>query len=214
MSVEQLQDNMEDHDPEEHDAVVTADPADPGEQPVATEEPTPDALAAADAPHAADAPEVADTVEPVAPADRAALLAGVPEVGVETEQAEASAEITVAFSEPGSDQVSIWPFVVYDIIWLLFAGVMVWQLIELPAGTAVYESGIYPLTLLGGLVLTAAGPVLIVATWLFERRRLSAASGQVFLSALFRGSVATLLGVAIWWAALIALDQLRLGRLF
>lgn len=239
MSVEQLQGDMEDHVPEQLDATSSSE-ADPAEQPVVSEEPASDVPEAAEAPDALDVPEAAEATESVSADERAALLASVPEVVMQADSAETPSateptdsaettaphaveepgqpapaeEVTVAFAEPGSDQVSIWPFVVYDIVWLVFAGVMVWQLTELPPGTAVYESGVYPLTLLGGLVLTAAGPVLIVASWLFERRRMSVGSGQVFLSALFRGSVATLLGVAIWWAALIALDQLRLGRLF
>lgn len=140
--------------------------------------------------------------------------AATPEVDTPaTEATTASADDPVPIAFPDDQRPAIWPFVAYDAFWLAFAGVVVWQLYAIPAGQAVYDSAAYPFTVLGGLVLTAAGPVLILVSWLIERQR-STASGGLFQLTLIRGSVATLLGVALWWAALIALDQLRLGRLF
>lgn len=227
MTVEQARDEMEDPgvDPEEAEAIV---------EPVLVEAADEDsAPPEARAYPGADTEQLATTSD-----DRAALLAFVPEVEVSeppaaTEPVEEASEPAAA--EPGATpvsttlaaedsdaiafpdadtEVSIWPFVALDVIWLAFAGFIVWQLTQLPEGAAVYESGIYPLTLLGGLVLTAAGPVLIVVSWFAEKVRLAASSGHVFVSALMRGSLATLVGVALWWIALLAVDQIRLGRLF
>lgn len=110
--------------------------------------------------------------------------------------------------------VSIWPFVAYDVLWLAFAGVLVWQMLELPKGVAAFDSGLYGFAIIGGITLTAAGPLLIVAVWLSSIGKTGASSGSVFVAALIRGAIATLLGVTVWWVALIVIDQLRLGRLF
>lgn len=160
-----------------------------------------------------EVPEPAPAEQTPSPAE-GTPEADVPIAAVSAASGDAAESGTVAFPQAREALVSIWPFVVYDLVWLAFAGVVVWQLLQVPPGAAVYDSPIYPFTIIGGLVLTAMGPVLIVGAWLFERGRSEAASGQLLLSSLMRGSVATLLGVALWWTALITLDQLRLGRLF
>jgi hypothetical protein len=57
------------------------------------------------------------------------------------------------------------------------------------------------------------GPLLILATWIASWGRSGYSKGAIFVSALLRGAVATTIGVAMWWIALMVLDQLRLGRL-
>lgn len=175
-----------------------------------------------------------DEAAPVTDAEeRAVLLAAVPEVvlaeppvseleavepGEEAPVAEPAAEPApvpqaIAFDIPVSSNVSIWPFFAYGVVWVAFAGLVIWQLLEVPAGVAVYDAPVYPLTLVGGLALIATGPALIIASWFASRGRVDATSGQLFISALVRGSLATVFGTALWWAALIAVDQIRLGRL-
>jgi len=113
----------------------------------------------------------------------------------------------------GRDTVSIWPFVVYDVIWAAFAGYLVWQLEMLPNSTAVFDAEIYPYAVLGGVALTIAGPLLILAVWIASWGKPGSTKGGLLVSSLIRGSVATLLGVVMWWGALMVLDQMRLGRL-
>lgn len=173
----------------------------------------------------APAPEVAEEPATEEPATEEPAEEPVAEVAAEEPVADAAAEPaaeepavadeTVAdVGESALDAVSIWPFVAYDLLWLAFAGVLVWQMLELPAGVAVFDSGLYGLAIIGGITLTVAGPLLILAVWLSSIGKTDASSGAVFISALIRGAVATLLGVTLWWVALIVIDQLRLGRLF
>ncbi len=115
---------------------------------------------------------------------------------------------------PELTSVSIWPFFAYDVLWLVFCAVAVWQLLQVPSGTAVFDSEIYPLVLLGGITLTAAGPLLVLASWFAAIGRPGAHKGALFTSALLKGSVATFIGVLMWWGALLVVDQVRLGRLF
>jgi hypothetical protein len=109
--------------------------------------------------------------------------------------------------------VSWIPFLIYDLVWLVFAGLLVWQFIDLEVGKAIYHSPLYPAGLLGGLVLLMAGPVLVLGVWMASWRRENVRKGTTFVAALFRGSVAILVGMVIWWGALLLLDQLRLGAL-
>lgn len=186
----------------EEEEPAAEQPIEPAAEPTA-EDPA-SAEPAAEEPVEAAAEESIETApeEPTEPASEAPS----------EDDASENALPAIAFPNERS-AAAIWPFVAYDAVWLAFAGVVVWQLYLIPAGQAIYESAVYPFTIVGGLVLTAAGPVLILVTWLIERTRATASAG-LFQSILVRGSVATLLGVALWWAALIALDQLRLGRLF
>lgn len=108
--------------------------------------------------------------------------------------------------------VSWWPFLVYLGLWVLFAAVTAWQLLQVPSGAPVYESRVYPYTVLAGLVLTAAGPALILAVWLGSTSR--GGRGGTFVTALGRGAIATVAGVTLWWLVLLGLDAVRLGRLF
>lgn len=226
MTVEQARDDIDDAGFEPVEEALPAEPvlarAEPaGLSPDETEadQPAPDgderAAILASVPEVEVAEEVAPVVPEELPAESSepAAPGEPPAEPPAIEPVVAGEADAIAFPAAGTE-VSIWPFVALDAVWLAFAGFIVWQLTQLPQGVAVYESGIYPLTLLGGLVLTAAGPVLIVVSWFAEKARLAATSGHVFISALMRGSLATLVGVALWWIALLAVDQIRLGRLF
>lgn len=111
-------------------------------------------------------------------------------------------------------QVPWWPFLVYLGAWIVLAAAAVWQLLQLPADQVVYESQAYVMTILGGLIMTAVGPVLILAVWLGTRVNRSARDREGLLtSALMKGAFVTLSGAIIWWASLVIIDYLRLGRL-
>ncbi len=119
--------------------------------------------------------------------------------------------------EPSSaiaGQVPWLPFMVYLGAWLVLAVAAVWQLLQLPADQVVYESTAYVLTILGGLLMTAMGPMLILAVWLATRSNRSAQEREGLLtSALMKGALVTLGGAVIWWTSLVTIDYLRLGRL-
>lgn len=111
------------------------------------------------------------------------------------------------------DEVSIWPFVAYVGVWLVYAGIVVWRFLSVPAGTAVYESAEYPIAIFGGITLAFAGPLLALAVWIAAWDRKDASRLGLFTSAALKGSIATLVGVSLWWAALVVIDQIRLGRI-
>jgi len=135
-----------------------------------------------------------DDIAPVAPAD--AAVSHVPEPSAAT------------------GQVPWWPFLAYLGAWVVLAVAAVWQLLQLPADQVVYESTAYVLTILGGLIMTAVGPLLILAVWLATRSNRSASEREGLLtSALMKGALVTLCGAIIWWASLVIIDYLRLGRL-
>lgn len=143
-------------------------------------------------------------------------------VGEQLPPVAAEREVVPADPEPAStqpappasvDPVSAWPFVAYVVAWAAFAGVVVWQLLGVPADQAVFEARVYPLTVFGGMALTFAGPLLVVASWISSFKTPSAGKGAVFVSALLKGGVSMLVGVSLWWLALVVVDQLRLGRI-
>jgi hypothetical protein len=121
-----------------------------------------------------------------------------------------------ALEVPGgnSGRVPWWPFVAYVVLWLAAAAYAVWQLQQLPGGTAAYETDFYRYGLFAGLGLLVAGPVLLlvvwIATWIARKSR----PGALFVSALWMGATATLVGALIWMGAIMLVDYLRLGRPF
>ena len=128
---------------------------------------------------------------------------------------ESQDEVWYAESEIPLSSVSWWPFVAYVVVWIAAAAFAVWQLQMLPAGTAAYETDFYTMTMLGGLALLAVGPVLLLIVWLASWiGRQGARIGLMFISALVKGALATLLGAVIWMCALLLVDYLRLGRPF
>jgi len=210
--------------------VVAPEPA-PQPEPAAVAPPQPEPVVA---PESA-APVVAET--PAAPAsegdDLDAAIAQAADL-VESEPAgetpaEDAAAEDAAASEPAetvappqfvmpehdhaASRVSWWPFIVYDLFWLAFAGFMVWQFQQLPADVALFDSDLYPAFLLGGIVLTIAGPLLILAAWFASWGKPGAHKGHLFVSALIKGAIATAIGVTLWWGAILVLDQLRLGAM-
>lgn len=108
----------------------------------------------------------------------------------------------------------LWPFIVYDLTWVAFVGLLVWQLLALPPETAVYDSAIYAPMLYAGVILTAIGPLLVVPVWLLARRREGGKRQGLFATTLVAGACATLIGVALWWTALLVVDYVRLGQMF
>jgi len=181
---------------------------------------------ATDGDQAADAPAaegaavaaVGEGAEGAAAAEGAEAAAAT-----EGEAAEGTAAAAVAGDDEAAleevvgprTKVSWWPFVGYIVVWLGAAGYAVWQLQQLPAGQAAYETNFYTMSMLGGLALLAVGPVLLLIVWLAswigrENRRI----GLMFISALLKGALATLIGAMIWIGALMLVDYLRLGRPF
>lgn len=140
------------------------------------------------------------------------------ETGLETDPGPedgAAAAMAAAFVLPESkNAVATWPFLVYAGAWLAGAGAAVYLLYPTAKGAAVYDTAVYPWTIVGGLTLLGAGIVLIPVVWAASRGREGTTAGALFFSALLKGSVATLFGVVTWWLALVILDQLRLGSLF
>ncbi len=145
-------------------------------------------------------------------------------VGGSAEEAEAPGSEAANDAEPvpsGSsavpaprDSVPWTPFIVYVAVWVVFAGVVIWRFSDVPQGQAVYDSPFYPLSVLAGVALTVAGPLLSLATWAAAWGAPGASRWGQFVSALVKGSVATACGVLLWWIALVIVDQVRLGRVF
>jgi hypothetical protein len=166
----------------------------------------------------ADQPEVEAPVEPADETDDVAAAIAAAGANIDEGQEAGDGETgssasSESLSVPVAVTVSSAPFLIYDLLWMVFAGLLVWQFSELPRAQAVFESNLYPLAVIGGTVLAAVGPLLIFAVWFGSWGREGARKGALFVSSLFKGSVATIIGVALWWGALVLLDQLRLGRL-
>jgi hypothetical protein len=176
---------------------------------------------------AAGAPDDSDAkTESAAPQPAAADAGAETETAVETseslddiapgtvsgEQAaiEDAKDLALPADRPG---VPIWPFVVYFAAWVVFAGLLVWQFMQTPAGMPLYELTIYGPSILVGLVLTVMGPLVAIAVWLVVWLTRPGARSGLFSRCLILGAVATLGGVAVWLVALGAVDMLRLGRL-
>jgi hypothetical protein len=119
-------------------------------------------------------------------------------------------DLALPADRPG---VPIWPFVVYFAAWVVFAGLLVWQFMQTPAGMPLYELTIYGPSILVGLVLTVMGPLVAIAVWLVVWLTRPGDRSGLFSRCLILGAVATLGGVAVWLVALGAVDMLRLGRL-
>jgi hypothetical protein len=121
---------------------------------------------------------------------------------------EIDAEAVVRYGAPW------WPFLIYLGVWAAYAGVAIWQFEQLPAGAVVYESQYYTMFVFGGLALAVSGVFLTLAVWLGSRLSPKRQRPGLFSSALIKGSICILVGVVVWWGTLMALDYLRLGRLF
>jgi hypothetical protein len=143
------------------------------------------------------------------PEEALAVIVAAP-VGGTQEAVEDSKDLALPVDRPG---VPIWPFLVYFALWVIFAGLLVWQSLQAPAGTPVYELNIYGMSILAGLILTAIGPILAIGVWFVSWLSRPGARSGLFSRCLIIGAVTTLGGVALWMIALGAVDMLRLGRL-
>jgi hypothetical protein len=156
-------------------------------------------------------PEVELAAEEPAAENPAEDTAAEPEPETPEETA-AAAEPTLEPAEKDPNEVSVWPFVAYAGVWVVFAAATVWQLLQTPAGVAVVDSPAYRVVLAVGLALEVAGPLVILASWLSAWGRPGSTKSGLLLSALLKGAIVMFFGSTLWWIALMILDQLRLGR--
>jgi hypothetical protein len=173
---------------------------------------------AADDAAAAAEDEAAASEDAAAAATDAAAAAGdsLDDIAPGTVTAESvAADASLGEVEMPKTKVSWWPFVGYIVVWLGAAAYAVWQLERLPASQVAYETNFYSMTMLAGLVLLAAGPLLLLIVWLASWiGRKGSRIGLMFISALLKGAASTLIGALIWIGALLLVDYLRLGRPF
>ena len=184
------------------EAVEGAEPAEPaeGEQPAEGE------AAAAEGAEGAATSE-GESLDEIAPGTTAEeVTEGAAEEGEAIE-----AELAVG----PKTKVWWWPFVGYIVVWLAAAAYVVYELRLTPIGQGVYETDLYRWSMLGGLILLALGPLLLLIVWLAswigrENRRI----GLMFISAFVKGATATFIGAIIWIGAIVLIDYLRFGRPF
>jgi hypothetical protein len=145
-------------------------------------------------------------------ADGAESLSDIPPAAAAT-AATAALAADIAEPQAGPPGIPWWPFLAYLGLWVVLIGVAVWQFLQVPPGHPVYETVVYSYTVLGGLIMTAVGPMLIAAVWLASwLDRPKGERSGLLSSALIKGATATLGGVLLWWVALMLVDYLRLGR--
>lgn len=186
--------------PEVPDEVAAAEPA------ALPAEPEPTASAAAEVTGPDD---IADAISDAD--DKVAVTESLDDIAPETTQV-APEQAVVVTGPVLVAAVPWWPFLAYLGAWIVLAGFAVWQLLQLPPAHVAYESLVYGYMVLGGLIMTAVGPLLILAVWLAVWSGRSAGERAGLLtSALFKGALVTLCGAVLWWAALIIVDYLRLG---
>ena len=114
----------------------------------------------------------------------------------------------------GQTAVPWWPFLAYLGAWVVILGLSAYFLMQSPTGLAFWELQAYGAVVLSGLVLTAIGLIMIPVVWLVVRSGLAKEQRKgLFVDALVKGAIATLSGVLLWWAVLVALDFFRTGRL-
>ncbi|MDO8846935.1 MAG: hypothetical protein Q7W51_00905 [Coriobacteriia bacterium] len=104
------------------------------------------------------------------------------------------------------------PFACYLGLWIVLAGLSAYFLYGAsPDQPARWMPEYVPL-LWSGVGLTALGPILSVAVWLFARaRRPKSARRGLFASAMTRGALVAFFGVAIWVATLFVLEIVAVG---
>jgi hypothetical protein len=105
------------------------------------------------------------------------------------------------------------PFGIYVGIWAVFAGAMGYLLWPAAAKPFV-GSEIYAYSVLGGVALTLAGPLLGLVVWLLVRSGEGAEGNAGLVRAVFmRAALSTLAGDLLWWLGLVLLDLHRAGVL-
>lgn len=165
------------------------------------------------------APGTVSAAEPLAPqaaaqtpeAEAAPVVAPVAAPPVLAAAPAAQPPATIVAVAGDSNSVSIWPFVAYVGIWALYAGALIWQLLQVPAGVALFDAPVYRLALAGGIALESAGLAMIVAVWYASWDRPGSTRYGLLVSALIKGAIAMFVGTCLWWVALIVLDRIRLG---
>ncbi|MBI5231170.1 MAG: hypothetical protein HY876_03280 [Coriobacteriales bacterium] len=152
--------------------------------------------------------EIAAATEEVAEGESALAAQSEAEATTAEEGAEMEAAESLVAAAP------TWPFVAYLVLWGALCVLAGWQLSQIPIGQALSTTEIYRIAVIGGVVMTVAGPVLIFSVWLAAWLRAGDRSRAGLLaSSLLKGSVVTLLGVVMWWGTFLIVDQLRFGRL-
>ncbi len=114
---------------------------------------------------------------------------------------------------PSRARVPAWPFLAYLVLWIAGGIAAAWLLTQPSIGLPVFGTELYRTVVVVGLGLTAIGPLLILVVWLaLLLGNRGAPHAGLFTDSLLRGALATLCGVAIWWAVLLIIDTIRLGR--
>lgn len=153
-----------------------------------------------------DVQAVMDSLDEEAPLEPAAV-----EEPPAEEPVAAAATGLVPEIEPRRARIPAWPFWSHAALWVAFVGFAAYSLVQQP-DVPTFRNEIYPLVVLGGVVLTVLGPLL--AMWVWFAVWLKAPEGErggLLSSALLRGSAITLFGVLAWWGMLVVVDALRLG---
>ncbi len=137
-----------------------------------------------------------------------AAVAPVPQSAVSPEEETAVEPAAVRARVPW------WPFAVYLALWAVGLAYAAYRFLQLPADVALYEQELYGYFMLGGLALTALGPLMIPFVWLLARHGHDKAQrGGLFARTTFWAALSTLVGVALWWLTILVLDQVRLGSM-
>ncbi len=107
-----------------------------------------------------------------------------------------------------------WPFLAYLTTWAALVGASVYLLAGPEAAYIPLENPAYPMLLLAVVTLTACGPLLAILVWAVAwTKNAPGCRGGLLANALVRGASTTLFGVLAWWAAIVVIDQIRLGAL-
>ena len=133
-------------------------------------------VSAAESLEGAETPELPFENPEDEPDETAEAQAGPAEASRAAEEP-AQSEGELASHPPQVARAPLWPFIVYDLVWLAFAAFVAWQLLALPTEVGVYDSALYETMLYAGVMLTAAGPLLILVTWLFARKAEGGSAG-------------------------------------
>jgi hypothetical protein len=120
----------------------------------------------------------------------------------------------VAVAPARKRAVPWWPFLIYLVAWIALIAAAALTISYETDALPAFEQEYYPYILLGGLVLTIAGPLLSILVWIVVRYRTPKAERSgIFAASLIKGASVTVFGVIAWWGALVVLDALRLGMI-
>jgi len=104
------------------------------------------------------------------------------------------------------------PFWILGIVWVVLLGVVGYFLWAPAAAGPFIGHPLYAVLTWGGVGLTVAGPLLGLVVWLVLRRDGEPELREGLARAVFmRAAVATVVGNALWWGVLVALDLHRAG---